>query len=77
MVTAVTQASVTDTVSNIEGTKTDCSQVCDQYQFSADGLSSGTYSYVDCLGAVQNGTVPAGQSIQVCANSISTLTNII
>tara|TARA_B100000768_G_scaffold92412_1_gene86387 strand:- start:2820 stop:8312 length:5493 start_codon:yes stop_codon:yes gene_type:complete len=76
VVTAVTQASVTDTVSNIEGTKTDCSQVCDQYQFSADGLSSGTYSYVDCLGAVQNGTVPAGQSIQVCANSISTLTNI-
>lgn len=76
VVTAVTQASVTDTVSNIQGTKTDCDQVCDQYEFSAVGLSSGTYSYVDCLGAVQNGTVPAGQSIQVCANSISTLTNI-
>ena len=31
VVTAVTQASVTDTVSNIQGTKTDCSQTCDQY----------------------------------------------
>ena len=76
VVTAVTQASVTDTVSNIQGTKTDCSQTCDQYEFSAVGLSSGTYSYVDCSGVIQNGTVPAGQSIQVCANSISALTNI-
>ena len=76
VVTAVTQASVTDTVSNIQGTKTDCSQICDQYEFSAVGLSSGTYSYVDCSGVIQNGTVPAGQSIQVCANSISALTNI-
>ncbi len=76
VVTAVTQASVTDTVSNIQARKTDCSEICDQYEFSAFGRSSGTYSYVDCSGAVQSGTIPAGQSIQVCANSISTLTNI-
>ena len=76
VVTAVTQASVTDTVSNIQGTKTDCSQTCDQYEFSAVGLSSGTYSYVDCSGVIQNGTVSPLKPIQVCANSISTLTNI-